>query len=813
MADFEKLGAFYLGRIHDPVTRQTSADLLLYDSKDLVTHAVCVGMTGSGKTGLCIDLLEEAAIDGVPAIVIDPKGDIANLLLQFPKLEASDFAPWVNEDDARQQGITAEEYAAQTAQRWRDGLAQWAQSPDRIARLKSAADFAVYTPGSSAGLPLSVLKSFAPPGEAVADDREALRDRITGTASAVLSLLGIEGDSIQQREHILLSNILSSAWEDGVELSLEELIHKIQSPPMNKVGVVDLEAFYPAKERFELAMALNNLLASPGFGSWLEGEPLDISKLLYTAEGKPRISILSIAHLGDQERMFVVTLLLNEVLTWTRAQSGTSSLRAILYMDEIFGYFPPTANPPSKRPLLTLLKQARAFGVGVVLATQNPVDLDYKGLANTGTWFIGRLQTERDKQRLLEGLEGASGSTGASFDRSRMEQILAGLGKRVFLMNNVHETAPVVFESRWALSYLRGPLTRSQIKKLTALRTPGNGNVASSVAVPAGAAATSAERAVQSRSRPAAGQRPVLPPEIPCAFLPLRGTSESVTYVPMVLASAQIRFVDAKAKIDHAEDTIFLTPVKDDSLPVQWEESVTTAFDPSGLETEPADGAAFASLPSAASKPKSYAAWQKDFVTWVYGSRTLQVFRSEVLKVCSQPNEPEGAFRARLNLNVREERDRAVEKLRQKYGSKIATLQDRLRKAQQALQREREQAQGQTMDTVLSVGAGIFGALLGRKKLGTAAGGALRSAGRTRKEASDVGRAEENVEALAQQLDELQSQFDSEVTQVQAEYDVSSVTLEAVAIKPKKTNINVRIFTLVWAPYRTEGGQTQPAWE
>jgi hypothetical protein len=777
MQDFEKLGAFYLGRIYDASAGRT-AEPLLYDSKDLVTHAVCVGMTGSGKTGLCIDLLEEAAIDGVPAIAIDPKGDIANLLLQFPDLQAGDFSPWVGQ----------EKEPSQEAETWRKGLAEWGQSGDRIKKLRDAADFAVYTPGSGAGLPISVLKSFKP---AATDDREAFRDRVSGTASAVLSLLGIDAEPLKSREHILLSNIFETVWAEGRELTVEELIHLIQSPPLTKVGVMDLEAFYPAKDRFGLAMSLNNLIASPGFEAWLEGDPLDIARLLYLPDGKPRVSIISIAHLSDSERMFFVTLLLNEVLTWTRAQPGTSSLRAILYMDEIFGYFPPTANPPSKKPLLTLLKQARAFGVGVVLATQNPVDLDYKGLANAGTWFIGRLQTERDKERLLEGLEG-------SFDRAALGEMLARLGKRVFLMNNVHETAPVLFETRWTLSYLRGPLTRVEIKTLMSPRK----------STPATAAVEKSTTAVVQ-----SGQRPVLPPDIPHAYIPARGSHESITYRPVLLVSAQIRYVDAKSKVDYLEEKVFLTPIQDDSLPVQWEQCAETTIDPSDLGNSPAENASFAALPPAASKAKSYAGWNKDFVTWSYGHRQLNVYRSEVLKTFSQPNETEGDFRIRLQQTTREERDRAIEKLRLKYQPKMVTLQDRLRRAQQTVERERQQSQSQTLDTVVSVGTGLLGAFFGRKRIATAATGAIRSAGRIRKETGDVSRATETVEAMEQQLADLQAQLESEIHGIQLQFEASAVNLEAISIKPKKTNINVRLFTLAWAPYVSVGGALSEAWE
>ncbi|MFH1922894.1 MAG: ATP-binding protein, partial [Planctomycetota bacterium] len=466
LENFEKLGAFYLGKLHDLGRGAVRDDLLLYDSKDLTTHAVCVGMTGSGKTGLCLALLEEAAIDGVPAIAIDPKGDLGNLLLTFPNLEPSDFRPWIDESAAAREGLTPDQFAARTAKIWREGLADWGQSPERIEKFRSAVDVALYTPGSSAGLPLSVLGTFTAPPAAVLNDADALRERVGSAASGLLALLGVDADPVHSREHILISNLLDHAWRQGRGLDIVALIQAIQEPPFEKVGVFDLETFYPADDRLDLSMRLNNLLASPSFAGWMEGEPLDVKRLLYTPEGKPRLSIVSIAHLSESERMFFVTILLNEVLAWVRSQPGTSSLRALLYMDEVFGYFPPVANPPSKKPMLTLLKQARAYGLGVVLATQNPVDLDYKGLSNTGTWFLGRLQTERDKARVLEGLEGASVQAGATFNRQEMEATLAGLGNRVFLMNNVHEDRPVVFQTRWVLSYLRGPLTRQQIRRL-----------------------------------------------------------------------------------------------------------------------------------------------------------------------------------------------------------------------------------------------------------------------------------------------------------------------------------------------------------
>jgi hypothetical protein len=462
---YEKLGAFYLGRHYDLAKKEQEESLLLYDSKDLCTHAMCVGMTGSGKTGLCIGLLEEAAIDGIPSIIIDPKGDLGNLLLTFPDLAPADFRPWINEDDARRKELTPDEYAAKQAALWKKGLASYGQDGERIRRLKEAAEFTIYTPGSEAGQPVSILSSFAAPSPEVVAEPDLLRDRISSTATSLLGLLGLDADPIQSREHILLSTILAHLWERGADVDLGGVIQAIQSPPVDRVGVMELDSFYPAKERFKFAMQINNLLAAPSFQGWMTGQPLEIADILHTPEGKPRVAIFSIAHLAEPERMFFVSLLLNQMLSWMRSKPGTTSLRALLYMDEIFGYMPPVAEPPSKRPLLTLLKQARAFGVGVVLATQNPVDLDYKGLSNTGTWFIGRLQTERDKERILDGLEGLDAG-GEGMDRRQMEKIISGLGKRVFLLHNVHESQPEIFHTRWVMSYLRGPMTRLQIKQL-----------------------------------------------------------------------------------------------------------------------------------------------------------------------------------------------------------------------------------------------------------------------------------------------------------------------------------------------------------
>ncbi|HEY3580421.1 MAG TPA: DUF87 domain-containing protein [Pyrinomonadaceae bacterium] len=794
MQDFEKLGAFYLGRPFALQQKKPKEGLLLYDSKDLVTHAVCVGMTGSGKTGLCIALLEEAAIDSIPAIIIDPKGDLGNLLLTFPNLAPEDFQPWLNEG----------EDAAQQAQLWKEGLTKWGEDGERIKRLRDAADFRIYTPGSNAGMPVSILKSFDAPNETIRDDNELLAERINTTVTSLLGLIGITADPLRSREHILISNILSQAWSNGKSLDVGGLIQQIQAPPMTKIGVMELDSFFPAQDRLELAMALNHLLASPTFASWMEGEPLDIQQLLHTSSGKPRVSIFSIAHLGDAERMFFVSLLLNQVLGWMRTQSGTTSLRAILYMDEIFGYFPPVANPPSKLPLLTLLKQGRAFGLGVVLATQNPVDLDYKGLANTGTWFIGRLQTERDKARVLEGLEGIAAGTGQAFDKQGMEQLLAGLSNRIFLLNNVHDDAPEVFETRWTMSYLRGPLTRAQIKTLMD-PVKDEGRSVETTPPPL-------------QIKPTAGneQRPILPPEVTQYFLPARSAG-TVSYQPMLLGHAEIHYSKSKT-IDLTQTLTLLAPFADGPIDLDWSDAKPIDLPIEDLESTPQPNAQFTELPPKAAKPKSYVTWRKDFASWLYQNQRLELFESPSLELVSNPGESERDFRVRLQQLAREQRDDAVEKLRQKYAPRFAQLEDKKRRAEQAVAREAEQAKDQKLQTAISFGATLLSSFMGRKRVSMSTLGrattAARGVSRTMREADDVDRAEDNVAAVTQRLADLEAQFNAESETLKTSFDPQSEQLDKVSLKPTKANINVKLLTLVWAPYLQDAQQQpKPAWE
>ncbi len=796
MEIYEKLGEFFLGKHYNLEKKEEEESSLLYDAKDLTTHAVCVGMTGSGKTGLCVTLLEEAILDGVPAIIIDPKGDLGNLLLTFPNLQGKDFRPWINEDDARRKEISPEDYAAKQAEMWKKGLASYGQSSKRIKTLRDSADFVIYTPGSEAGIPVSILSSFSAPSQGVLKEADLFRDRVSTTATSLLGLLGINADPIQSREHILISTILDHLWRQGNQVDLGTIIHAIQSPPVQKIGFMDIESFFPSKERFKFAMQVNNLLAAPGFQGWLTGQPLDIGQILHTSEGKPRVAIFSISHLSETERMFFVSLLLNQILSWMRSRSGTTSLRTLIYMDEIFGYMPPVSEPPSKKPLLTLLKQARAYGVGLVLATQNPVDLDYKGLSNTGTWFIGRLQTERDKARMLDGLEGISKGS-SSFKRKDVDKIISDLGKRVFLLHNVHEKNPVIFHTRWAMSYLRGPLTRTQIKIL--MKDKKN-QIHFSTQVHDQKSITSteslhAQKSIQTPSRP------ILPSEIPQLFL--HDNSGQNSYHPLLMGIANVHFMDKKTKRRVYTDKVCLAlDLEKNLIDVDWEEAHKVDINERDLKKKAPNQGTYTDIPEIATNKKNYSKWSRELKDYLYRTKGLEYFTSKNFKLSSKPLESERDFRIRLREVAREKRDKETEKLRKKYKRKITTLKERLRRARQVTEREREESKGQKLNTAISIGVSLLSAFSGSKNLnigniGRAATSA-RSVGRHGKSSGDVRRAKETVQAVTRQLEAVNRELQEEIDKIGEKFDPLSEELGVNEIKPRRTDIDLKIVALVW---------------
>ena len=795
VSEYEKLGAFYLGREYDLETKSADGGLVMYDSKDLVTHGVVLGMTGSGKTGLCLALLEEAAMDNIPAIVIDPKGDISNLLLTFPDLAAEDFRPWINEDDAAKKGVTPDEFAARTAETWKKGLADWGQGPERIARLKEKVDINIFTPGSRAGIPVSILSSLEAPPFEVVDDAELFGERIESTVASLLSLVGVDADPIQSPQAILLSNIFQHEWRAEKDITLETLIRHIQKPAFDKVGVIDLESFLAQKDRQALALKFNNLLASPGFSTWLEGPPLDIATMLHAPDGKPRISVFSIAHLGDAERMFFVSLLLNQMLGWMRAQRGTTSLRALLYMDEIYGYLPPTANPPSKKPMMTMLKQARAFGVGCLLATQNPVDLDYKALSNIGTWFLGRLQTERDKLRVLDGLEGAAGEQNARFDRASMERLLSGLGSRVFLMNNVHEDAPVLFHVRWVMSYLTGPLTRGSIKKLMDPKRAAFESTADTVAAAANPMAMPGMAAV-----PKAASRPMVGAGVTEKFAPPAGDASDVTYRPHLLRVGTVHFSSTKAGVEGSRKVRKVNAILPDAI--DWDRDLPPPLKPEELGPDPAAGAGFAELPGFAMNAANYKQVEKDFDEWLYRNERADIFTCPALKAYSEIGESEGEFRARLFQQAREARDAVLEKVRAATNRKLDSLESRLRTAESTLARQKAESQSAKMQAGVSILGGLLGGLLGRKR---GASAAISKGTSAYKQHQDVVVAEDKVEDIEEQIAGINRKLQAEIAELSQSYEPAALQLDTETLKPTRSNVKVDSVALLWLPYDARG--------
>lgn len=818
----ERLGSFYLGSTFDLKTGKRTDVPVNYDARDLTTHAVCVGMTGSGKTGLCIGLLEEAAIDNVPTIIIDPKGDMTNLLLQFPDLRPEDFEPWINADDARRKGKTIAEYAAATAELWRKGQADWGITPDRIRTLSESGEFNIYTPGSDAGIPINIMGSLAAPKLNFAEHTEAVRERINGTVTALLGLVGIKADPIRSREAILLANIFEHFWAQNEDLDLAKLILSIQNPPVRQIGVFDVDTFYPQKDRFDLAMAFNNLVAAPTFKNWLMGEALDVDQLMYNADGKPRHSIFYIAHLSDSERMFFVTLLLENMVTWMRRQTGTTSLRAIIYFDELFGFFPPTAEPPSKRPLLTLLKQARAFGLGCVLVSQNPIDIDYKGLTNAGTWFIGKLQAERDKDRVLQGLKGAIAEAGNS-EKVDYDTLISQLDSRVFLMHNVHEDRPVVMHTRWVMSYLRGPLTRPQVSQLMADRKKA-----------IAAAPTAARPVTATAATPAAPQDdpvppgfsatpPALDPAVQQVYLPVEQSEQAairtaaketgqsldvestqLVYEPALIGAATVRFVKRKNGIDEQKDVLLLAPPPDGIRTPDWANAESLPISLRDLTNGPErvgaeQGPFFAPVPESANSARELKSIGKDLSDWLYYNKRLKLTAHTGLKLIQQPGETLRAFKIRLQQAARERRDAEVDKLEAKYATKIDRLEARLRRKQRELADDEAQYSARKREEVVGIGESVLGFFMGRRSTRVLSRASTKRR-LTTKAKLDIEETKEEIEDLNKQLAELEAELKEATDEITNRWVDALTDLTTEEIAPRRTDVNVQLVALAWMP-------------
>ena len=820
----ERLASFYLGQEYELAKGKFLEQRVHYDARDLTTHAVCLGMTGSGKTGLGVILLEEAALDGVPSLVIDPKGDMTNLLLTFPDLKPEDFRPWVNPDDARRKDLDLDSYAARMADLWRSGLEGTGQGPDRVRRLRESAEFAIFTPGSSAGRQVSILDTLRAPNLSWDTDSELLRDKIESIVSALLGLIDVEADPVRSREHILLSNIFEHSWRAGEDLDLAQLILRVQKPPFSQLGVFPVNTFYPEKDRMGLAMLLNGLMAAPAFADWIQGQPMEIDRLLFGPTGKPQVSVLYIAHLSDAEKQFFITLLLEQVVSWMRAQSGTTSLRALVYMDEVFGYLPPhPGNPPTKKPLLTLLKQARAFGLGLILATQNPVDLDYKALSNAGTWFIGRMQADRDKQRLLDGLEGVEVGEGGT-SRAQFDKMISALKSRVFLLHNVHESEPVVFHTRWAMSYLRGPLTRNQVQQLAG-EQPSAPEPAAAPAV-AGAPtprqpAPAPPPAQPEPDLPYSEVQPQLPSTVKQVYWPVQMSLKTVVselardrglavrsktdheghldYHPALVGMAKLRFAHSKSRQSHAEDVAYMLPVEGEGYVVDWGEG-KVQLEAGDLDRQPERDSFFAELPSDLGASKRHTALKGEFSDYLYYNSSVTLWHNPHLDLYSEIGESQEAFQRRCRKEAEKARDAEAKKLAAKYERELDRLEDRLQREERELEEDKIEHDARKQEELLSGVESVFGLFSGRKS-SRRLSSASRKRRMTRQAKADVEESEEVIDELEEQIEELEQEAKAELEELDAKWRELIDDVEDVEVRPRRADVRIDLFALAWLPH------------
>ncbi|MFW3380295.1 ATP-binding protein [Aliarcobacter butzleri] len=779
--DYEKLKLFYIGKekIDDNFVP------LVYKNKDLLTHAAIIGMTGSGKTGLGISLLEEAAIDNIPSIIIDPKGDMTNLLLTFPSLQGSDFEPWIEEQDASNNGLSVKEFAQNTANLWKNGLERDFQNASRIEKFKNSADFTIYTPGSDAGVQISILSSFKAPNKEVIEDNDLLVSLINSTVSSILSLIEEKSDTTS-KESILISSIFMNYFKENKDLTLEELITLIVTPPFSKIGVFDLETFFAQSERLKLALKLNNIIANPSFKTWIEGETLDISNLLYDETGKAKVSIFSIAHLNDSQRMFFVTLLLNQMVAWMRRQEGTTSLKALLYMDEIFGYFPPNSNPPSKQPMLTLLKQARSFGIGIILSTQNPVDIDYKGLANIGTWFIGRLQTKQDKEKVIDGLSSANEG---NLNKDEVMNLISNLEKRNFILKNINEDGIKIFETRWALSYLKGPIPKDGIKKLMSEKKKQN--------IPTQKIEN--ENQTTQINIEKGIPKPIITSNLTEKYL--YSSQNSAYYLqPYLICSCDVHYIDAPKNIDFEEKISYKIYLDENMKNIDFEEKEELGNN--SFEEKEKPNSFYYELPSFIQKDKDLKVIEKDFMDYIYRNSKLTLYKNEFLKITSKQTESLNDFKIRLQDRLNEKIDLEVEKLKIKFVKENNSIETKLSKLYEKLQKEEIQATSTTTDTIISIGTSLLGAFFGNSvinktnigKVATSAKGASKIL----KERNDVKQVENEILELQEQRDNLKSVLENEIEKINLANQSSNFPIEEIFIKPKRSDIYNTKLALLW---------------
>jgi len=767
---YEKIGLFYLGK------NANDDSLTLYKSKHLTTHAVIIGMTGSGKTGLGIELIEEAAIDNIPSIVIDPKGDMGNLCLAFSQMKPEDYIPWIDENEAGAKGKSVQEAAEELASSNRAGIESFGQDLERVKRFADVPK-TIYTPGSSAGVGVNILGSFTAPPQSVLEDEDTLASLINTTALSLLSLVGISSDSVGSKEHLLLSSIFSNYYTQGVSLTMQMVIESIITPPFEKIGMLSIDTFYPQNERMKLATLFNSVISSVTFLAWLKGEPLDIQNMLYDEDGKAKIAIFSLSHLSDDERMFFVSLLLNTYISWMRSQRGSSVLKSILYMDEIFGFFPPSKNPPSKEPMLLLLKQARAFGCGIVLSTQNPVDIDYKGIANIGTWFVGKLQTKQDIEKVVDGIAAHS-----QLSKEELSQKIATLKGRHFLLKNVHEAEADEFYTRWVLSYLKGPMTKDDIKKVMQDKKD----------VMLKAEPKDKEVFVQT-----GGTKPIVHENIKEYFIDIK--QESMLY-PYLYVELKLGFFNQKKGIDTQEKLSYKLPLDTKTFTLEWQNAYEETVAQKSIKAP--TNALYAELPELVLREKSLKSFESTVNDFIYETKKLELFICKDLDLESKFDENKRDFLVRVEERLKEMREERIEKLQEKFQSDYEKLQDKIQKLDIKLKKEEAEANSKMADTLISVGMTLVSAFFGKKALSASTiskgASALSKGKNVLKERTDVANTEMLVDDAQEEIQMLEQHLKEEIEKITKELDTTNYPLETLVIKPKRGDIVITDFALLW---------------
>ncbi len=770
---YEKLGLFYLGKDVDKTSMEATDALTLLKNKHFTTHAAIIGMTGSGKTGLGVDIIEEAAIDNIPSIVIDPKGDMGDLCLTDPNFNPKTFEPWV-EDEAKAKETNVSSYAAKISAVWKEGVESWGQDSSRVEKFHNIKK-TIYTPGSSAGVAINIMSSLETPPAEIMEESDIFTSYLKSTVVGLLSLVGIVADPLDSKEYILLAQILTKAWLADENMSIEQIIGKVINPSFKKIGVLPLDDFYPQEARFKLATKFNSLLASPSFSLWLQGDSLDIQKLLYDENGKAKIAIFSISHLNDEERMFFVTLLLNKYTAWMRRQSGTSALKTLLYMDEIFGFFPPTKNPPSKEPMLLLLKQARAFGVGVVLSTQNPVDLDYKGLSNIGTWFIGRLQTTQDIERVIDGL---GGKVGASYDKNEIKTLLANLKKRTFFLKSAHLEDIRLFTTRWVMSYLKGPLKRNEISRLMKVQKETQNIEAETV-----------HNMIQKKQKLESFQN--IDDSIPQYFEP-DATGENHFYATLG-AKAKVHFYNQRKGLDEERELILSLELESNQQTVDWEEAGREVEDFEKYPSTAPTKAKFQPLPTVVLEDRGLKKAIRELKEELYTEERLELLRCSSPELESKAGESRADFMVRLQDILNDKKEEQIEKLQTRYDKKEKTLLDRLERAKERVKKE----EADSTSSMIETGIAVLGALFGRRSPASI-GRAFRKGSTILKEHGDMSRAEQRVAVIQADIETLEDELEDAVDVINDKYNIDNCEIETFTVKPRKTDIDVALCAVVW---------------